>query len=235
VIFAAAKSDFEIILYIAAAVWGVISWWRNRKAEQQQPPLDTDDGSDFRPQSPAPRPIQQGESEQERMRRFLEALGVPAGQQPSPPIIPAPAPRPKRAPASSPTTQRPAAPVRPFEQATPRPQPKPRQPIHRPVAKPVLVEPEEIPLAGRLEEPASAIEKVGTSFDSMARGIPLEPVAELDRPQEVIARAVVDGAVHANPSAVSGKAIHALLRSSESLRAALVVKEVLGPPRCETI
>jgi hypothetical protein len=220
VILAAAKSEFEIILYIAAAVWGVISWVRQKKAESDTP---VEPGPPR--QSPAPRPIQQGESEQERMRRFLEALGVPQGQQPSPPIIPAPVQRPK----PSPVQQRPAPQQRPI------PRPQTTQTVRRPAPKPVFVEPEEMQLAGRLEEPATAIEGIGTSFDAMASGIVI-PAMELPaESREVTARTVVDGAQHTSPTAVSSKAIHAMLRSPDSLRTALVIREILGPPRGEAI
>ena len=220
-ILAAAKSDFEIMLYIAAAVWGVISWLRQKKGETEGPP-------EMR-ESPAPRPIPQGESEQERMRRFLEALGVPSTQQPPPPIAPAPRPMP------APVQQRPAPQPRPVQQPLPRRQPQPAQPVRRPAPKPVFFEAEEMQEAGRLEEPASAIEGVGATFDAMAGGVIVSPIVELAQASEVTARTVVDGAQHTSPTAVSGKAIHAMLRSPDSLRTALVIREILGPPRSEAI
>lgn len=221
-ILAAGKSDFEIILYIAAAVWGVISWVRQKKGETDTP---VEPGPPRQP--PAPRPVQQGESEQERMRRFLEALGVPQGQQPSPPIIPAPVQRPKPAPA--PVQQRPAPQPRPVQR------PQTTQTVRQPAPRPVVAEPEEMQLAGRLEEPATAVENVGKAFDAMAGGVVVSQIEVPTQNTEVTARGVVDGTQHTSPTAVSGKAIHAMLRSPDSLRTALVIREILGPPRGEMI
>ncbi len=211
-ILAAAKSDFEIILYIAAAVWGVISWIRNKKSEQ----------SDSEPAPPhqahAPRAeqtqTQTEAAEAERLRKFLEALGVPANQPPPKPVHTAPRP--------APAVPRPVQPL-------PRPAQRPQQRhIPKPVVrKPVpVVEEEEMALAGRLEEPANAIEQV---FDTMAKGMAMQPVPELER------RSEADGTRQIHPTAVTGKSIHDLLRSPDSLRSALVLREVLGPPRCESL
>ena len=213
-ILAAAKSDFEIILYIAAAVWGVITWIRNKKSEQSESaPAPTQRSQPLRP-APTPTQTQTQDAEAERLRKFLEALGVPANQQPPKPV-PA-APRPTEA------VPRPVqAPARPAQRLQPRHAPKPV------VRKPVpVVEEEEMALAGRLEEPANAIEQV---FDTMSKGMAMQPVPELER------RAEADGERQVQPTAVTGKSIHDLLRSPDSLRRALVLREVLGPPRCESL
>ncbi len=179
-------------MYIAAAIWGVISWIRNKSGDQgEEPPVE-----------PRPRPIQQPTSEEERLRKFLEVLGAPQQPQPRRPVLPRPLPN-----------QRPAK--RPIQPAA-----RKRLPI---------VEAEEMALAGRLEEPAAAVEQVGTAFDTMAKGMAMQPLAELER------RAEADGAEHLQPAAVTGKSIRDILRSPDSLRSALVLREILGPPRSETI
>ena len=224
-ILAASGLSFDYIIYIAAAVWVVITWVKERKTKQEG--QRTDEPTTRMP-APAPRPVEQGESEQERLRRFLEALGVPAGQQPQPP-----APQPPR-PVHVPTPVQP----RPLPRQIPRPavQPRPAPVVQRPAPKKARAfEPEEMQLAGRLEEPASAVEGVGTTFDNMAKGIAMEPVAELERRAEVMGRTEVSGAGAIHMGAVTSKSIHATLRSPESIRTAFVLREVLGPPRSESI
>ena len=210
-ILAAAKSDFEIILYIAAAGWGVITWIRNKKSEQSESaPAPTERSQPLRPAPPQAQ-TQTQDAEAERLRKFLEALGVPANQQPPKPVQPAPRP-----------VQPPPRPIRRPQQQRPLPQVAVRKPAP-------VVEKEEMALAGRLEEPAHSIEQVGADFDSMAKGMAMQPIPELER------RAEADGARHVQPTAVTGKSIHDLLRSPDSLRSALVLREVLGPPRCESL
>src|SRR6187399_2554449 len=98
----------QLLYLIAAAAYGVFAWWTNRRKGGE---LDQGDGEGIprndapparndtppprdtpvQPSSPipAPRQPQQADSEQERLRRFLEALGVPAGaQQPPRPAQP---------------------------------------------------------------------------------------------------------------------------------------------------
>lgn len=201
----AANLSLDTILYIAAAVYGVISWWKNKDGENTE-----QDSSEIRQQPEVRRPIpqQQKESDEERMRRFLESLGVPTAPQP-------PTAR-KPYPVRSPEVRRPIPQV-----SRPRPCPAP---------KPIVVpDPEEMPLAGRLEEPAKSIEGVSAEFDRMASGVVLPAMAE------VVAFAEVRGGTQAEPKAVTTKSIHTALRNPDTLRTAFVLREVLGPPRSEAV
>ena len=210
-ILAAAKSEFEIILYIAAAVWGVISWIRNKKSEQSESePAPPQSARTPRP-AQAQTQTQTHDAEAERLRKFLEALGVPSNQQPPKPAQAAPRP------------------IQPVPRPAKRPQPQ--RPIPQVVVrKPApVVEKEEMAFAGRLEEPAHSVEQVGADFDSMAKGMAMQPIPELER------RAEADGVRQTEPTAVTGKSIRDILRSPDHLRSALVLREVLGPPRCESL
>ena len=206
----AANLGLDSILYIAAAVWGVISWWRNKDGENAE-----QDNSAIRQQPEVRRPVapQQKESDEERMRRFLESLGVPSAPQ-------APTVR-KPQPVRVPEMRKPTPPVN-----------RPRPPAPKPVFIP---EPEEMALAGRLEEPASSIEGVGAEFDRMASGVVLPAMAELATRPDVAAFTEVSGDSQAQPTAVTTKSIHAALRSPDMLRTAFVLREVLGPPRSEAV
>ena len=79
-----AAIDGNILFLLIAAAIGVINWLSNRKEQKAAKPTETSE----KPVRPDPG----RESEEERMRRFLEALGVPQGQAPPRPVPPRPAP-----------------------------------------------------------------------------------------------------------------------------------------------
>ena len=93
------------IILIAAAAYGVFAWFndrRQKKALAEEEARNRAEGTTTPSQTPL-RPASTLESsEEERMRKFLEALGVPSGPAPLRPA-PQPAP-PKPAP---PVAQRP--------------------------------------------------------------------------------------------------------------------------------
>ena len=115
----AAGSSLDSLIYIAAAVWGIISWWRNKADSDVEPGPKQAPPPPIARRPTAPQPAQ---TDEERTRRFLEALGVPTAPQPRPAK---PRPMPK-------TLIRPKPPIRP------KPRPIPVQ------------ESEEIPLAGQI-------------------------------------------------------------------------------------
>ena len=222
----AANLNLDTIIYIAAAVWGVVSWWRNKGGVQTE-----EEGGEMPRQTEVRRPVapQQTESEEERLRRFLEALGVPGGQErPKPvqaPVVRKPEPR-REAPRFPDAVR----PPQPAQRPIPRPAFQPRKPRPAPVP-----EPEEMALAGRLEEPAASIEGVGAEFDRMSGGVVLPAMEALATRPDVAAFAEVSGASQTQPTAVTTKSIHTALRSPDSLRTAFVLREVLGPPRSEAV
>ena len=213
----AANIPGNLIFLIVFAAVGVVNWWLERKKKQAGPdesqPLS-------RPQPRTGGPTSGGESEQERLRRFLEALGVPQqpGQsQPRPvqPIAPAPAPRPiarqvepaKRAhipePRRIPASTRPAVLAR---KRTPIPQPEPMQ------------------YAGRLEEPATAVEGVSSEFQHMT-------MEQLGVPAHLAGTAAVPATLIRNAAAPVVESLRLALRTPADLRTAFVTMELLGKPR----
>ena len=211
----------NLIFLIVFAAVGVVNWWLERKKkqsgsdEQQSPP---------RPQPRAGGPAPGGESEQERLRRFLEALGVPQqpGQtQPRPvrQITPAPAPRAITKPveparrAHIPEPRRISPAPRPAEPQ--RPQPRKRPPIH---------EVEQMQRAGRLEEPASSIEGVSSEFQHMTMeqlGVPAH-LAETPATPATLVRNAAEPVI---------ESLRLALRTRTDLRTAFVTMELLGKPR----
>ena len=103
----AASIEGSILFLVIAAIVGAINWIANRAKTGKDAPPAQPRQSTFQPQAQASR-----ESEDVRMRRFLDALGVPAGQQ-APPRAAAAPPLPKPRP---PIVARPI--VRPAPRAT---------------------------------------------------------------------------------------------------------------------
>lgn len=212
----------NLIFLIVMAAVGVVNWWlekqkKNESSQQDTPPVRH-------------APLAGGESEQERLRRFLEALGVPqqpgtpqpAPQAPAPAPVPRPASTPRPAAVPDRTFQRPAAPSR--EQRPFRP--KPFIPAPRPVRVPVR-EPEEMAEGGRLEEPATAIENISGEFERMNVAVTMQPIGALPDTSTQSAPAIVTR--RANAPIIESLRL-ALLTPSD-LRTALVTMEILGPPR----
>lgn len=194
-----AAIEAKAIFVIVALIVGAIGQWNEARKKKQA----EEDQSNTPPARPPARPNNTAESEQERLRRFLENLGVPA------PMPQKPAPRSNTAPA--PVVQR-------IKQQQPRP-PKTKTP--RVVTEPLPLESQD---PGRLEEPASAIEQVATQYATMAKGVevpqpdsssaPRSAALTLDRPQNTL-----------------NVALRAMLGSPQNLRAALLAREILGPPK----
>lgn len=218
-----AAIEGNVIFVIVAAVVGVINWLmeKNKKASAAKEPPPS-----ARP--PQPPANAGGESEQERLRRFLEALGVP--QQPQPP--------------------------RPVRQQTPRPAPTQSQPIARRIAKDmkgrapspraavqnppkaarspkrmVVQEPEEFATAGRIEEAASSIEKISGEFSAMNVRVTMDPLQTPDRPAHIgTGNAGTTSVLERSGSPIAAK-LRKLLHNPTDLRAAFVAMEVLGTPK----
>jgi hypothetical protein len=229
------------LIWIAAAAYGVVAWFNERKQKKALAEEEARKRAEGGGNTPS-RPSGASEtSEEERMRKFLEALGVPSGPQ-SPPLRPSPAPAPlKPAPtiAPKPTLPKPASPTlapRPVAMPIPRPMvtrpaqvparmappPRPKPPIPEPASYESMD-------PGRLEEPASRVEQVSTDFARMHE----QRMAVDTLPSIRIAAAGAAGTTSVDPRLVSaqGLALREMLRSPESIRAAVVVSEVLGPPK----
>lgn len=190
-----AASDGNVIFFVIALIVAAIGHWnearKKKQAEEEQP--------DIPPARPPSRPANTDDTEQERLRRFLENLGVPA-----------PAPQPPR------------------QITTPAPVVKPKTQQQRPpkLKAPRIAEPQplESQSPGRLEEPASAIEGVSAQFATMAKGV--------DVPQAEQSAAPTNSALTlARPQNALNVSLRAMLSSPQNLRAALLAREILGPPK----
>jgi hypothetical protein len=220
----AASIDQQIIFAIAAAVYGIFVWWNDRRKKKEEEELQKRLAEQRRlakesGQAETPQPAGQAaeSSEQDKLRKFLEALGVPSGQAPPPqpprPVHPLPPP-------VIPPPRTPAPPPRPVIVAPPplpRPVRSPVRPVQVPAPRPVYVSLEPAPSESR--DPGH----LETASEEMMRA------ARHD--QTVVPHTVATpAAMIARPVPVAVAALKEALRTKENLRAAFLVREILGPP-----
>jgi hypothetical protein len=141
------------------------------------------------------------QSEEERVRRFLDALGAPPGTQPPPPV------RPRRVVTPAPGTPKPKVKrswVQPLPPIVTTPEDMPLPPLTTfPLPEPVVVEAEPAP-----EVPPP-----------LPTPIALRPLTAPSLRKA------------APPRRAAVTSLGALLRTRESIRRAIILREVLGPPR----
>lgn len=225
-----AAIEGNIIALIVFAAVGVINWLLQKKEEQ----------SPDRPQSSERERPPEGMSgtesatpsgksqDDERLRRFMEALGLPTDQSPPPtqrPQAPVPPPLPRTIPrAPAPQARRAFDPAtqtvpRPFRQVMPQPPPLPQREhsLDEADAPTLPVQQIALPL---LETPALPEFITVSSRIAAAAGLAGSAEPETDAYRE-----------HTTlPPAGQGR-LTELLRSPDDLRRAILLREVLGPPR----
>ncbi len=215
----------KLIFVVVAAIVGVINWLIEKKKKDHEATNNpTQDPP--RPQQPVAQG-QRGTDEQERLRRFMESLGVP---QPAQPQRPQPAPAPAIvSPRQQPQISRHTA--QPIEQRmkSPKPVAKARA---KAMPRPLPVrEPEEMQRAGRIEEAASSIEKISGEFSAINVNVTMDPLNTPDRPAHLASGAAGTTSIterDINPLIAS---VRRLLQKPADLRGAFVAMEILGPPR----
>ena len=215
----------KLIFVVVAAIVGVINWLIEKKKKDHEA-TNSPTQAPPRPQQPAAQG-QGGTDEQERLRRFMESLGVP---QPPQPQRPQPAPAPAIvSPRQQPQISRHTA--QPIEQRmkSPKPVAKARA---KAMPRPLPVrEPEEMQRAGRIEEAASSIEKISGEFSAINVNVTMDPLNTPDRPAHLASGAAGTTSVterDINPLIAS---VRRLLQKPADLRGAFVAMEILGPPR----
>lgn len=193
---------------------GLFKWLGGRLSQAPPPPPRRD----TRPAAQTP---QRG-SNDEQMRKFLEALGVPTeGASPPPPP-------PAHAHARPPIVER--HPTRPMpgqprtsaqrQHSQPPPMPAARKPVAPPA--PVSIEQIENPHLGELKTPDMPEFKTKTSSVS---AIPYETGTSLPISAAEVAAAKIDAV------AAPAEAVRVLLSSNGGLRSAFLLREILGAPR----
>jgi hypothetical protein len=192
---------FILLVAIAALLRLLASKAGNAKGKSEQPPQR----STSTPRSEQPIPRAPVDSDEERIRRFLEALGQPTTSKPPPPVTP-----------RTDIPPRPVAPVRP--PSTIQPFIRPRRVIVPKGTTPAPVEvPKKTPVA--IAPPTFEVQTAS---------------AESPKPLPIIA-ARAAAFTTALPRKITSDAkernFAMLLRSSAGLRDAIVLREIFGPPR----
>ncbi len=170
------------------------------------------------PTPQAPRPIQRAprESDADRIRKFLEALGQPPSSTPPSPVLP-----------RTDIPPRPLAPVQP-PPALPRVWRLPRERAEKPDVSERESRPYEQPSHLQEIAPPPVTAPVAATFEvHEALPVELQQPSIIKTPVESDATASQVVAKRAG----SKRDIATLLASKSSLREAILIREILGPPR----
>lgn len=189
----------DTVIFLVLAGLAIVFKWLTRQgsSDVEKPPPPP------RPNEPVQRAAPQ--TEEERVRRFLEALGVPGGTQPPPPVRPRTfTPRPTVTPTAPP------------------PLPKVRRSWAQPLP-PVITTPEDVPQLPPLTT-APSPEPVFV--------VQMQPAPAVVAPPPMPAAVAARLARKAVPAVVRPMtSLRPLLRSREKIRQAIMLREILGPPR----
>ncbi|MDP9292686.1 MAG: hypothetical protein M3O82_10040 [Verrucomicrobiota bacterium] len=188
----------QLLIILLAGGLALANWILKRQSEKRERLQDPPELSPRRDPRPVlrPTPVQ---TEEERMRKFLEALGVPAGASP-----------PARArPVAMPKPIAPVAPQRRFVVPTP--------PVVIAPSVPQTVEQTASFETETMEGAAAhALEAGSAILERAAKFMPAQLETTPKRPK---------------PAISEKSSIRTLLGNPRSLRQAVVLREILGPPR----
>lgn len=207
-----------LVIFLGSGIVQMIKKLRgipDEDEENQPPPVRRAPPS----QRPAP-PPQPWSAEADEVRKFLEALGKP--KDAAPPSRPPPAP-----PVLRPVEQqRPPPPPPPRRQARPhplQPSPAPARPVRPP---PVVLEEVETPW---LDKEGMSLRTEAPAFERINVEAEMEAVKrDMARAQSLTAAPVVVTTVQNRATSLSQ-----LLADRSSARNAIVLAEILGPPKSE--
>ena len=154
------------------------------------------------PRTPTPTRRPPTESDEDRIRKLLEALGQPPTSRPPPPVAP--------------RTDIPPRPVAPVQ-----PPISPLSQVRREKARKREITPKEIP------PPRTVREMVPPAFEVQEGQVPIAPPP--------IFKAPVETYVGVTSTIAKAEGLRAdvatLLASTSGLRGAIILREILGPPR----
>jgi hypothetical protein len=181
---------------------------RKRSEDEEEPTLGP------APRTPKPIPRAPAESDEERIRKFLEALGQPAASRPPPAVVP-----------RTDIPPRPLAPVRPpVEPFIPRWRRTPEERRKRPYILKESPLPGSVTPAEQISAPAMTS---APAFEVHEGPLPVEQASILKTQVEAYAAAT-------RPIAKGAELktdIATLLASKSGLRNAIILREIFGPPR----
>jgi hypothetical protein len=162
---------------------------------------------------PKPIPRVPVESDEERIRKFLEALGQPPASRPPPPVV-----------ARTDIPPRPLAPVQPPTAHIPQPWKLTREDLRK---RREILEESPPPTATRTEEIPSREIAAAQTFEIHQGSLPLEPPPITKTHPEAYTTATggVTKGEEVKPHVAN------FLVSTSALQEAIILREILGPPR----
>jgi hypothetical protein len=166
------------------------------------------------PRMPKPIPRAPAESDEERIRKFLEALGQPAASGPPPPVVP-----------RTDIPPRPLAPVRPPTDLLPPWKLTREERRKRPYILKEIASPKRAESAEKIFPPAIT---GAPAFEVHEGPLPIEPPPIIKAPVEAYAAPKAFGVAKGADFKTD---IATLLASKSGLRGAIVLREIFGPPR----
>jgi hypothetical protein len=187
-----------LIFLVLAGIALIFRWLSGQGAQDSEKPGSPSPNE--RPERPP------AESEEERVRRFLEALGVPPGSAPPPPVRPRP-PTPRRVV----TPSQPKAPPkvkRSWVQPLPPLVTSPKEATYPPARPPAPAPPPPVVVAP-----------------------PPPVVIAAPAPATISPRRATSATPQAAPVPATMGSLGAILRARGSVRQAIMLREILGPPR----
>ena len=192
----------NLLFLLLVAVALLFRWLASKAGQTSKDSEESERRSTSTPQTPPPIPHAPAQTDEERIRKFLEALGQPTTSKPPPPI------------AQRPSYQKPIVleHVPPFASPLPRRVTLPRQ-ITQPPYEKKTFKPKAAEASFEVHEPTATA--------------PPAPAPPIKSPAEAYAIATEPK----TESARSETNIAMLLRSSSGLRNAIILREVFGPPR----
>lgn len=199
-----------LLLLVLAGLFQLLGRAARKTSEDDEEPTPKPAPRTLKPIPRAP-----AESDQERIRKFLEALGQPATSRPPPPVAPRTdiPPRPV-APVQPPTTY----PLPPWKKLTPEERRK------RPYILKKSPLPSSVTPAEQISAPAMT---AASAFEVHEEPLPIEQPPIVKTPMEAYAagtRPIAKGAELKTDIVI-------LLASKSGLRDAIILREIFGPPR----
>ncbi len=198
-----------ILLIAVAALFKLLT---SKAGEAKKRQEDLDRRSAMRPS--AAKPIERApvESDEERIRRFLEALGQPTGSRPPPPVVP-----------RTDIPPRPLAPVKPPTAHVLRPWKLSREERRK---RHVILQSPPLGSETRAEKVAAPPITVAPGFEVHEGQFPVEQPPIIKVPEQADATPADSKA----KAAYTAPDIAGFLRSSTGQRNAIILREIFGPP-----
>jgi len=202
----------NLLFLLLVAVALLFRWLASKAGQTSKDSEESERRSTSTPQTPPPIPHAPAQTDEERIRKFLEALGQPAGSRPPPPVV------------QRPSYQKPIVleHVPPFASPLPPLTTKPPELPRRVTLPRQITQP---PYEKKTFKPKAA--EASFEVHEATATAPPAPAPPIKSPAEAYAIATEPK----TESARSETNIAMLLRSSSGLRNAIILREVFGPPR----